>query len=466
MVLKKEEKMEIDKNKKYTKWMVIACIYAVLLLIQAEKIFFKINNECYKAFKYALKNSKVSIDEHDFTVKQDTGNRMVYYSVNVDKELPYNTIKDAFREYLKNNPDSYLNDSYKIALIFYGEKHRDYSIIVYGIRNYDMDGNLHDDLDVAFFDDDEDFYMRSFSHFTGDRSKGLKNLIISECGGYYKLDNYYALFSGVKTVDCRYVNNHGYNYYYTFYNENERNAFSKNGDNSMPYRKLFFEGKPLDIATFIEREWYFDYKINVRENNEYIPYYVFDLYGNDSPIAALREDPSPEEIVYEIDKSRVDSSEAGAYVYYNSNLYNYLEKNWYNRYSDGMKSNILYKNIETERKQNTGVTSGELTPSHVFILSKDEIDKTYEEHLGIDYRRRTMQVKDVCRVGIWIRGLLRSDKWKACKWVEEHGNKYVYVSLDKSGYVQPAFLVNRDCRLVVVEDESGKNIMVFECDVE
>ena len=154
---KKEEKRKMDNNKKYTKWVVIACIYAVLLLIQAGRIFFKINNDCYKAFNYALKICKVSISEHDFTVKQDTSNRTVYYDVYVDKELPYNMVKDAFKEYLKNNPDSYLNDNYKISLTFNREKHRDDYYVVYGIRNFDSDGNLHDDLDIAFFDEDHDY---------------------------------------------------------------------------------------------------------------------------------------------------------------------------------------------------------------------------------------------------------------------------------------------------------------------
>lgn len=142
----------MDNNNKYTKWVVIACIYAVLLLIRAGMIFYKINNDFYKAFNYALKNSKVSISEHDFTIKQDKKNRMVNYSVNVDKELPYNTIKDAFGEYLKNNPDSCLNDNYKITIAFNREKHRDDFVTVCEIRNFDLDWNLQD-LYVIFYED-------------------------------------------------------------------------------------------------------------------------------------------------------------------------------------------------------------------------------------------------------------------------------------------------------------------------
>ena len=145
----------MDNDNKYTKWVVIACIYAVLLLIQAGMIFYKINNDFYKAFKYALKNSNVSISEHDFTVKQDTKNRKVVYFVNVDKELPYYTIKDAFREYLKNNPDSCLNDNYEITIAFNREKHRDDFVTVCEIRNYGPDWYLHDDLKVIFYEDDD-----------------------------------------------------------------------------------------------------------------------------------------------------------------------------------------------------------------------------------------------------------------------------------------------------------------------
>ena len=129
-----------------------------------------------------------------------------------------------------------------------------------------------------------------------------------------------------------------------------------------------------------------DYLIYITENDEYVPYIVIDThnYGDDA-VLLLRQEPFMKEIMY-----RDENLFGVGGAYYNGSIVdNYLENEFYDRFSDSMKSIIRntpvkIHSIDYVSKRFQDGPALEIIYRHVFVLSGPEcsayIDSPYKEY--------------------------------------------------------------------------------------